>query len=136
MVPWESLDSWITPNGNFFNIVHYEVPTIDEKAWRLDVAGLVENPRTLSLGELKALPPHEVTFTLECSGDNGFPFNPSLIGNARWTGASLAEVLQAARIKHGAVEVVFYGTDQGTEVVRQGTPLEFKYIANFARSMS
>jgi DMSO/TMAO reductase YedYZ molybdopterin-dependent catalytic subunit len=90
MVPREALDSWITPNGNFFNVVHYEVPTIEEKAWRLDVAGHIEKPRKLSLDELRALPHREVTFTLECSGDNGFSFNPSLIGNARWAGASLA----------------------------------------------
>jgi DMSO/TMAO reductase YedYZ molybdopterin-dependent catalytic subunit len=97
MVPWEELDAWITPNGNFFNIVHYDVPTIDEKAWRLNVAGLVVKPMRLTLDELKALPPRdrEVTFTLECSGNNGFPFNPSFIGNARWAGASLAEVLRA-----------------------------------------
>jgi DMSO/TMAO reductase YedYZ molybdopterin-dependent catalytic subunit len=136
MVPWEELNSWITPNGDFFNIVHYDVPTIDEKMWRLDVAGQVVKHMTLTFDELKALPRHEVTFTLECSGDNGFPFNPSLIGNARWAGASLAEVLRAAQIKHGALEVVFYGSDQGEEVVRQGTPLEFKFKSHFARSMS
>lgn len=136
MVPWEELDSWITPNGNFFNIVHYEVPTIDEKAWRLRVAGLVVKPMTLTFDNLRALPRHEATFTLECSGDNGFPFNPSLIGNAQWGGASLAEVLSAAQIKDGALEVVFYGADRGEEVVRQGTPLEFKFKSNFARSMS
>jgi DMSO/TMAO reductase YedYZ molybdopterin-dependent catalytic subunit len=45
-------------------------------------------------------------------------------------------VLRAAQIKNGALEVVFYGTDQGEEVVGQGTPLEFRYTANFTRSMS
>jgi DMSO/TMAO reductase YedYZ molybdopterin-dependent catalytic subunit len=82
------------------------------------------------------MPKHEATFTLECSGDNGLPFLQSAIGNARWTGASLSEVLKAAQIKQGAVEVVFYGTDQGEEIVRPGTPLEYKYTTNFARSMS
>ena len=38
---------------------------------------MVAKPVTFSLGELKALPRHEVTFTLECSGNNGFPFNPA-----------------------------------------------------------
>jgi DMSO/TMAO reductase YedYZ molybdopterin-dependent catalytic subunit len=85
---------------------------------------------------LKAMPKHDVTFTLECSGDNGLPFVQSAIGNARWAGASLSEVLKAAQIAQGAIEVVFYGTDQGEEIVRPATPLEYKYTTNFARSMS
>jgi DMSO/TMAO reductase YedYZ molybdopterin-dependent catalytic subunit len=44
-------------------------------------------------------------------------------------------MLQTAQIKSGAVEIVFYGTDQGEEVVRKDTPLEFKFTSNFARSM-
>ena len=31
---------------------------------------------------------------------------------------------------------MFFGADQGTEVLRAGTPLELKFTANFARSMS
>jgi DMSO/TMAO reductase YedYZ molybdopterin-dependent catalytic subunit len=109
---------------------------IDEKAWKLDVAGMVTEPLTYTLNDLKSLPRQEVTSTLECSGSNGFPFNPSLIGNARWAGTSLAEVLRTAKIESGAMEVVFFGVDQGEEVVRKDTPLEFKFTGNFARSMS
>jgi DMSO/TMAO reductase YedYZ molybdopterin-dependent catalytic subunit len=58
-----------------------------------------------------------------------------MIGNATWAGVSLAETLQAAGIKDGGIEVVFYGIDKGEETVRPGTPLEYKYTANFARSM-
>jgi DMSO/TMAO reductase YedYZ molybdopterin-dependent catalytic subunit len=133
---WEDLDSWITPNDKFFSIAHYDRPVIDEKAWRLDVAGVVAKPLTLTLNDLKSLPRQEVTSTIECSGNNGLPFATSTIGNARWAGASLAKALQTARIKSGAVEVVFYGVDQGEEVVRKDTPLEFKFTSNFARSMS
>ena len=60
----------------------------------------------------------------------------SAIGNARWAGTSLAELLDAAQIKHGALEVVFYGADQGEEVVHKDTPLEVKFTGTFARSMS
>lgn len=136
LTPWEAMDPWITPNDKFFSIAHYDRPRIDAATWRLDVSGQVAKPRSLSLDQLKALPRHEVTFTLECSGNNGLPFLQSAIGNARWAGASLSEVLKAAEIKDPSVDVVFYGTDQGEEVVRPGTPLEYKYTANFARSMS
>ena len=43
----EELDSWITPNDKFFCIAHYDVPAIDEKSWRLEIAGLVAKPLTL-----------------------------------------------------------------------------------------
>jgi DMSO/TMAO reductase YedYZ molybdopterin-dependent catalytic subunit len=136
ITPWESLDSWITPNDQFFSIAHYDRPMINEKAWRLDVAGMVNKPMTLALTNLKALPRLEVTSTLECSGNNGLPFAVSTIGNAQWAGASLANLLHAAQIQTGAIEVVFYGTDQGEEVVHKDTPMEVKFNGTFARSMS
>ena len=68
-----------------------------------------------------------MTFTLECSGDNGLPFLTSAIGNAKWAGASVADVLEAAKAKGGAKEVVFFGADRGNEVLRPGTPSELAF---------
>lgn len=136
LIRWEDLDTQITPNDKFFSIAHYNRPQIDPKTWRLDVSGEVSKPISLTLDQLRALPRHEVAYTLECSGNNGLPFFQSGVGNARWAGASLAETLKAAQINSDALEVVFYGTDQGGEVVRSGTPLEYKFTANFARSMA
>jgi DMSO/TMAO reductase YedYZ molybdopterin-dependent catalytic subunit len=45
-------------------------------------------------------------------------------------------MLRQAQIKSGAIEVVFYGADQGEEVVHKDTPLEVKFNGTFARSMS
>ena len=33
---WEQLDSWITPNDQFFVIKHFNVPELNEDDWRLD----------------------------------------------------------------------------------------------------
>ncbi len=136
LTPWEDLDEQITPNNKFFSIAHYNRPQLDAKAWKLTIAGQVNHPTVLTLDSLKAMPRREVTFTLECSGNNGLPFFESGIGNARWTGASLAEILKAAQIRGDALEVVFFGADQGEEVVHQATPMEYKFTTNFARSMS
>lgn len=136
LTPWESLDSWITPNDKFFGVGHYEWPLIDAAAWRLDVVGQVGAPLSLTLNDLKARPHQDVTFTLECSGNNGLPFLTSAIGNAEWAGASLADILKAAQIKGGAREIVFFGADKGEEVLRPGTPGELKFTEHFARSMS
>ena len=41
-------------NGRAYYERHYDWPVIDEKAWRLDVAGMVAKPFTISLDESRA----------------------------------------------------------------------------------
>src|SRR5215208_7891012 len=60
---WEELDAWITPNDAFFTIKHFGQPDIDVQAWRLDVVGLVKQPVSLTLDQVKARPRQDVTFT-------------------------------------------------------------------------
>jgi DMSO/TMAO reductase YedYZ molybdopterin-dependent catalytic subunit len=50
---WEELDSWITPTDEFFVIKHFGLPTVDMASWRLDVAGLVKQPMSLSLDQIR-----------------------------------------------------------------------------------
>jgi len=70
---WEQLDSWITPADQFFVIKHYNEPSLTAADYSLEVSGLVENPLTLSLAQLKARERQEVTFTMECLGNTGRP---------------------------------------------------------------
>ena len=128
---WEDLDGWFTPNDQFFTVAHYDKPVLDAAAWRLQLGGLVQQPLTLTLDDLKSRPRQEVTFTLECSGNHGLPFFWGGIGNATWAGASLAPVLQEAGVLDQGIEVVFFGSDTGVEDVR-----DIKMPQHFARSMS
>lgn len=128
---WEDLDSWITPNEKFFSISHFDRPAIDEKTWSLEIAGHVEKPMKLTLADIRARPRQEVVFTVECSGNHGFPFFTGGIGNARWTGTPLAPILLEAGIREDGREVVFFGTDKGEVTVR-----DINMQQNFARSMS
>jgi DMSO/TMAO reductase YedYZ molybdopterin-dependent catalytic subunit len=128
---WEEVDSWITPNDQFFGIAHYEWPEINAGQWQLAVDGLVENPLSLSLDELKSRPRQELTYTIECSGNTGLPFFDGGIGNARWAGTPLALLLEEAEVLKEGIEVVFFGADKGEETVRE-TPM----VQHFARSMS
>jgi DMSO/TMAO reductase YedYZ molybdopterin-dependent catalytic subunit len=130
-VPWEKLDSWLTPNDQFFTVAHYDKPVLDPSSWQLQIGGLVQQPLTLSLDDLKARPRQEVTFTLECSGNDGLPFFNAGIGNATWAGTPLAPVLQEAGVLEQGIEVVFYGSDMGVEEVRQ-----IKMPQHFARSLA
>ena len=83
-----------------------------------------------TLGDLKARPRQEVTFTLECSG-NRSALGHGLVGNATWAGTPLAPLLKAAGVQDKGIEVVFIGSDTGEEEVRS-----IKMTQNFARSMS
>ena len=128
---WEDLNSWLTPNDRFFSISHYDRPVIDTASWALEVGGAVARPLRLTLDDIKARPRREVVFTLECSGNHGFPWVTSAVGNARWTGTPLAPILEEAQVRGSGREVVFFGADAGEEEVRK-----IKVRQNFARSMT
>ena len=128
---WEELDSWITPTNKFFTVKHFGQPTVDPQKWRLDITGLVKQPLSLTIDQLKARPRQEVTFTLECSGNTGLPFFWGGVGNATWAGAALAPLLQEAGILDGGKEIVFYAHDIGKQKVR-----DMDLTTPFARSMS
>ena len=130
--PWENLAaSFITPNDKFFRVSHYDKPVIDDKKWNLEVTGLVKKPMNLTLAAVKARPKQEVVYTIECGGNHGFPWFTSGIGTAKWGGTPLATLLKQAGVMDRGIEVVFWGADSGTEVIR-----EMKLPQHFARSMS
>jgi DMSO/TMAO reductase YedYZ molybdopterin-dependent catalytic subunit len=129
---WEQLGAELTPNEQFFTIQHYGPwLTLPERDWRLNLDGLALKPRSLSLAELRARPRQEVTFTLECSGNHGFPFVTGIIGTAVWAGTPLAPLLREAGWQPEVSEVVFWGADAGPGPVGEQTVVE-----QFARSMS
>ena len=131
LLVWEEVDSWMTPNSDFFSVSHFGRQSVDVDTWRLEMSGLVNNPMTLTLADLKARARQEVDYTLECSGNTGLPFLIGAVGNARWAGTGLAALLSEAGVQGGGTEVVFYGSDVGEITVRD-IPMQ----VNFARSMS
>jgi DMSO/TMAO reductase YedYZ molybdopterin-dependent catalytic subunit len=74
--------------------------------------------------------------TLECSGNGASKGFMNAIYNSRWTGTSLAPLLQECGIKPGVTEVVFFGIDKQEETLRPGTNRELKVEVPFGRSMS
>jgi DMSO/TMAO reductase YedYZ molybdopterin-dependent catalytic subunit len=150
---WESLDSFYTPNDQFFTVKHYGDVHLSASAYRLAVEGLVAHPQRLSLAQLKALPHRAVDFTLECSGDNGLPFIVGAIGTARWGGTPLHSLLRSARPLADDLEVVFWGADKGQVTIQDNSGvtgpgrtgsvapdatggLDLTITEHFARSMS
>jgi DMSO/TMAO reductase YedYZ molybdopterin-dependent catalytic subunit len=124
-----SIESFYTPNDDFYIVQHYNQPAIIEAQYRLRITGMVDRPIDLSLADLKRQPKVEIDAGFECGGNNAGIFH-GLIGNARWGGVSLSRLLRDARIQDGGIEVVFYGADKGMEKVRD-TDIE----QSFGRSM-
>jgi DMSO/TMAO reductase YedYZ molybdopterin-dependent catalytic subunit len=120
--PPPALGGEVTPTAQFYRRNHFPLPVLDEKAWRLDVAGMVRQPLSLSLHDLTQLPAETAVVTLECAGNGRVLFQPSTtgvqwrlgaVGAAEWTGPRLADVLARAGIERGAREVIFAGADGG-----------------------
>jgi sulfite oxidase len=113
----------VTPTDRFFIRSHGPTPKVDVKSYSLTVEGLVNKPLTLSLDELKAkFAAHTLTASLTCAGNrrvemarikpiSGVQWDAGAIGNATWTGAALAQILEAAEIQPGAKHVWFEGLD-------------------------
>jgi DMSO/TMAO reductase YedYZ molybdopterin-dependent catalytic subunit len=138
--PFDTLNSFITPNDLFYVRNHFAAPTIRAEDWSLEVLGAVEKPLKLSYREIKALPSTKMPLTLECAGNGrsfltpkskGVQWDLGAVSTAEWTGVSLAAVLEGAKPKSGAVDVILEGADRG-EVKNEPKPTG---AISFARSL-
>lgn len=133
---YEMLTEWLTPQDQVFSVQHYGVPTVELPTYKLDIGGLVEQPKSFTLEELKALPKSDQLMTLECSGNGSSPGFSDAVYNSKWTGTLLAPLLKACGVKPNVKEVVFYGADKSEETLRPGTKRELKVEVPFGRSLS
>jgi DMSO/TMAO reductase YedYZ molybdopterin-dependent catalytic subunit len=121
--PFEVFDRGIfTPNDQFFVRWHWAVipEDVDVAPFKLSVRGHVNQALSLSLADLLAMPRVEVVAVCQCSGNSRGLFQPRVpgaqwengaMGNARWTGVRLRDVLDRAGVKAGAVAVRSSGLD-------------------------
>jgi DMSO/TMAO reductase YedYZ molybdopterin-dependent catalytic subunit len=121
---WRYYREDFTPNEAFYVRWHLQAfPTsIDLRSWRLRLDGHVEWPLEFSMDELRRMEPVSIAAVNQCSGNSRSLFGPRVpgaqwrngaMGNARWTGVRLADLLAQAGLKAGAVDVVFDGLDEG-----------------------
>jgi DMSO/TMAO reductase YedYZ molybdopterin-dependent catalytic subunit len=110
----------ITANPDFYVVTKNAVadPLIDAALWRIVIDGEVNRPVQVDYRTLRALPPVEVTKTLECisnftAGCNLTSFGCDLISTARWRGARLSDVLDlAGGLNPSAVGLACLSTDE------------------------
>jgi sulfane dehydrogenase subunit SoxC len=123
-LPLEALRYPLTPVGLHYLLIHFDIPAVDERTWRLDIGGRVDRPLSLSLDDLKGRPARTHAVTLECAGNGRALLSPrapsqpwlrEAVGTAEWTGTPLAPLLAEAGVHQGATEVVFTGLDRGVQ---------------------
>ena len=122
--PVEYFRTAFTPNNAFFVRYHLAgIPApIKVSDWALSVSGeSAERELKLTFADLRKLDPVEIAAVCQCSGNRRGLFEPHVtgvewgvgaMGNARWKGARLKDILAKAGVKGDALEVVFDGADR------------------------
>ena len=123
--PVDFFDDVITPNDRFFVRWHHSnIPRIDTGVWRLQVGGDgAERGFELTLEQLKRdFEAVELVAVCQCAGNRrglssphvpGVQWSYGAMGNARWKGVRLKDLLARAGLKKEAVEIAVNGSDRG-----------------------
>jgi len=110
----DALTEFRTPLDKVFFVYHMGVPGLDAATWRLSIGGLVERAVSLSMADLAAFEPVEVTAFHECAGSPLRPTEPvRRVANVTWRGVRLADVLRRAGVRPDARYLWSYGADHG-----------------------
>jgi DMSO/TMAO reductase YedYZ molybdopterin-dependent catalytic subunit len=119
MLP-SGFSDYITPIEHFFVRTHVHVPTVNASAWRLKIDGEVARPLTLTMDDLRMFPSVELVSVLECAGNGRGFYEPSVpglqwgsgaVGNGRWKGVRLVDVLKRAGVRSTTQDILFDGAD-------------------------
>jgi DMSO/TMAO reductase YedYZ molybdopterin-dependent catalytic subunit len=121
--PVAYLNDVITPNDRFFVRWHLmNIPEVAAADWRLSVGGEAATVEfVLTFEQLKRdFEAVEVVAVCQCSGNRrglsdphvpGVEWGYGAMGNARWKGARLKDILARAGLKKDTVEIAFNGAD-------------------------
>src|SRR5713101_5954843 len=130
-----------TPNEAFYVRWHLgEIPNgVDLAEWKLRVEGNVNKAAAFSLSDLmQKFKPVSVAAVNQCSGNSRSRLQPRVpggqwgngaMGNALWTGVKLRELLSAAGMKSGSVQVQIEGVERGSGPVGFGSNRFMKSLA-------
>ena len=120
--PLDYFNEPFTPNEAFFVRYHLSnIPAVGTAQWKLEIGGdSVEKPLALAWDDLRGYEQVEIAAVCLCSGNRRGLSNPHVpgvewghgaMGNARWKGIRLKDVLAKAGVKKEAVEIVMNGAD-------------------------
>ena len=102
----------VMPNDSFYRIdTALITPSVDLASWKMRVHGLVDHEVSLSYADLAELPLIEQYVTISCVSNE---VGGRLVGNAKWTGVKLRDVLAMAGVQAGATQLVGRSVDGWT----------------------
>ena len=103
------LSPLFTPNEDFYRIdTAFAVPNVSLDMWKLEITGMVDKPLTFTYEELTARPVFELDNTIACVSNE---VGGNLVGNARWLGIRLDDLIQEAKPHADADQVMGYSVD-------------------------
>ncbi len=102
----------VMPNDQFYRIdTALLTPSVSTDDWSLRIHGMVDRETTLTWAELVSLPMFEQYTTIACVSNE---VGGRLVGNAKWTGVRLREVLEMAGVHGDASQLVGRSVDGWT----------------------
>jgi DMSO/TMAO reductase YedYZ molybdopterin-dependent catalytic subunit len=108
----DGLTPLVMPNDRFYRIdTALVTPSVDLASWKLHVHGMVDHEVSLSYADLAELPLIEQYVTIACVSNE---VGGNLVGNAKWTGVKLRDVLAMAGVQAGATQLVGRSVDGWT----------------------
>jgi DMSO/TMAO reductase YedYZ molybdopterin-dependent catalytic subunit len=120
----------IAPNDKFYTVTKNVVdPDVAPRLWRLDIGGLVEEPRGYTFDDLVSLASVDQESTLMCISNR---IGAGLMSNAVWQGVPLRDLLEASRPLEGAVEVFLNGADGYTDTFSFAKAMDPTTLVAFA----
>ena len=94
----------VVPTEDFYRIdTKLLIPRLDAATWSVTIDGMVDRPLTLTYADLLARPQVERYVTIACVSNE---VGGHLVGNAKWTGVPLRDLLDEAGVADGASQVV------------------------------
>ena len=118
-LPVDGISPLVVPNNQFYRIdTSLLTPSVSLDGWMLRIHGMVDREVELTFAELAALPMFEQYVTIACVSNE---VGGGLVGNAKWTGVHLREVLSMAGVQSGATQLVGRSVDGWTA----GMPVEW-----------
>ncbi len=138
----EGITPIVVPNDDFYRIdtAPISVPQVDLASWSLTLKGMVGREVTLSYGDILDMPMVERYITISCVSNE---VGGGLVGNAKWLGVPLRDIVDLAGVGDGAeqlvgrsvdgftvgfpVEAVYDGREALVAIGMNGEPLPFEH---------
>jgi DMSO/TMAO reductase YedYZ molybdopterin-dependent catalytic subunit len=105
----------LTSNADFYRIdINTTPPHIDGATWRLELGGMVDQPLSLSLDDIRSRPSVSQAVTMECISNE---IGGDLTGTSVWTGVPFKDILADAGLQAGATHINIEAVDGFYECV-------------------